>query len=139
MTFQSEKMIRFHHCDPAGIVFFPQYLVLCHETLEDWIETGLGVGFGNLLKARRLGTPAVSVHCEFIAPSSFGEKEMFELAVKKLGNSSLTLQIQAQRDGQVRMRAELVVVIADLDNFRGVPIPQDLRARMQQYLLPAGH
>ena len=137
MIFQTEKMIRFHHCDPAGIVFFPHYLVLCHETLEDWVNTGLGVGFGNLLKTRRLGTPAVSVHCDFIAPSSFGDTLTFELTVKKLGNSSATLQIQAQHNGKVSMRAELVIVIMDLDKFRGVPIPADLRELMQRYVEPA--
>ena len=26
--FECDKLIRFHHCDPAGIVFYPQYFVL---------------------------------------------------------------------------------------------------------------
>ena len=26
--------IRFAHCDPAGIIFFPQYLVLFHGVVE---------------------------------------------------------------------------------------------------------
>ena len=30
MIFERKKLIRFHHCDPAGIVFYPQYLVLCN-------------------------------------------------------------------------------------------------------------
>jgi 4-hydroxybenzoyl-CoA thioesterase len=138
MIFQSEKMIRFHHCDPAGIVFFPQYLVLCHETIEDWIETGLAVGHANLLKVRRLGTPTVSLKCEFLAPSSFGEPLMFDLSVSRMGNSSLTLAIRAHRAGQVRMRAELVIVIMDLDSFRSVRIPEDLRALMQRYMPESG-
>lgn len=33
--FTIEKLIRFHHCEPAGIVFFPQYLVLCNEGMEE--------------------------------------------------------------------------------------------------------
>ena len=28
MPFVSEKLIRFHHCDPAGIVFYPQIFFL---------------------------------------------------------------------------------------------------------------
>ena len=33
--FECDKLIRFHHCDPAGIVFYPQYFVLFNELVED--------------------------------------------------------------------------------------------------------
>ena len=32
--FAADKPIRFHHCDPAGIVFYPQYFVLFNELVE---------------------------------------------------------------------------------------------------------
>src|SRR5882757_7512024 len=121
--FRVEKTIRFHHCDPAGIVFFPQYLVLCHEVIEDWIEHGLEIGFEHLLKTRGLGTPTVKLQTEFIARSSFRDRLSFDLTVLKLGNSSMTLAIRAHANGQDRIRAELVVVIAELATFRAVRIP----------------
>lgn len=31
MIFRTEKLIRLQHCDPAGIVFYPQYFVLFQE------------------------------------------------------------------------------------------------------------
>ena len=128
--FRTEKMIRFHHCDPTGVVFFPQYLVLCHEVIEDWIENGLKIGFRNLLKNLGLCTPTVNLHCDFIAPSRFGERLSFDLTVLRLGNSSIRLAIRAHLSDQVRMRAELVIVLTELAVFRAVPIPDDLRQRM---------
>ena len=45
--------IRFAHCDPAGIVFFPQYLVMLNGHVEDWFTDGLGLSYAD---------PATSVH-----------------------------------------------------------------------------
>ena len=42
-----EKPIRVHfsNCDPAGIVFHPQYFVLINELMEDFLEDVAGGGF----------------------------------------------------------------------------------------------
>ena len=49
-----EKPIRVHfsNCDPAGIVFHPQYFVLINELMEDFLEDVAGVGF---IEIRRYG------------------------------------------------------------------------------------
>ena len=39
--FVCEKRVRFAHCDPAGIIFYQQYLMLAHEVKEDWLRDGL--------------------------------------------------------------------------------------------------
>ena len=44
MIFEREQLIRFSHCDPAGIVSFPQYLVLVDGHVEDSFDDGLGLG-----------------------------------------------------------------------------------------------
>ena len=38
-SFESQKLVRFQHCDPAGIVFYPQYFVLVHELIEDFARS----------------------------------------------------------------------------------------------------
>jgi len=42
-TFDMPVRIRFAHCDPAGIVFFPQYLVLTNALVEDWFTERLKI------------------------------------------------------------------------------------------------
>ncbi len=39
MTFERPVRIRFSHCDPAGIVFFPQYLVMTNDVLVEDCST----------------------------------------------------------------------------------------------------
>ena len=56
-AFERKRLVRFAHCDPAGIIFFPQYLVLVNDLVEDWLGEGLGVPNAELILRRRIGTP----------------------------------------------------------------------------------
>jgi 4-hydroxybenzoyl-CoA thioesterase len=40
--FRRPRLIRFSDCDPAGIVFYPQYFVMLNGLVEDWVNEGLG-------------------------------------------------------------------------------------------------
>jgi 4-hydroxybenzoyl-CoA thioesterase len=131
--FETDKLIRFHHCDPAGIVFYPQYFVLFNELVEDWFNGGLGMDFGNFHAVDRLGVPMAHIECDFLSPSKVGEVLRFRLAVKKIGTSSLTLAVDASAADKVRVRATLVVVLASLDAHRPVPFPAEFREKLARF------
>jgi 4-hydroxybenzoyl-CoA thioesterase len=131
--FESRKQIRFHHCDPAGIVFYPQYFVLFNELVEDWFNEGLGVDFARFHTEGRHGIPMAHVDCDFLAPSKVGEVLRFCLSVKKIGGSSLTLAVEVKAGDETRVRATLVVVQASLDTRRAVAFPADFREKLERY------
>ena len=133
-SFEAAKQIRFHHCDPAGIVFYPQYFVLMNELVEDWFNRGLGVDFARFHTEGRHGVPMAHVECDFLAPSKVGETLMFVLSVEKIGATSLRLAVEARAGDDVRLRATLVVVHASLDTRRAVPFPADLREKLSRFV-----
>ena len=131
--FERPLRIRFAHCDPAGIVFFPQYLVMINNLVEDWVTEALGVPYAELLGRRRTGMPTVSLQCEFTAISRMGEDVMLGLSVEKLGGKSLTLQLGCRKDDEQRMQVRQVLVFTSLDTHRAVDVPADLRAAIQKF------
>ena len=131
--FRTRKQIRFHHCDPAGIVFYPQYFVLMNELVEDWFNRGLGVDFARFHTDARLGIPMAHLECDFLSPSTVGETLDWTLCVEKIGGSSLTLAVEAKLGGDVRLRATLVVVQASLDTRRSVPFAADFREKLARF------
>lgn len=137
MAFVSEKLIRFHHCDPAGIVFYPQYFVLMNELVEDWFDRRLGVPFSQLHQHDRLGVPMGRVECDFLEPSKIGDVLAFELAVERLGNASIRIAVAARCADEVRLRATLTLVQASLDTRRSVPLSPGLREKMARDLVGA--
>lgn len=133
--FTQRKRVFFHHCDPAGIVFYPQYLLLINEVLQDWFETGLDVGYAGLFADRRIGIPTVRLECDFLAPSRLGDALDITLAVERIGKSSFELRYEcAGSPGQdVRARIRAVLVTTSLDEHGPIPIPQDIRTAMERY------
>ncbi|AKJ68730.1 4-hydroxybenzoyl-CoA thioesterase [Pandoraea thiooxydans] len=128
--------IRFRHCDPAGIVFYPRYFELMNDLVEDWFADGIGVSFAELHDELGKGIPTVNVQCRFAAPSRLGDVLECSVAVERLGNSSATLAIRfAGSDGNVRVQAELVIVLMDLRSARAVPWPEEMRAALGGYLV----
>ena len=127
--FQRERVIRFSECDPAGIVFYPQYFVMFNDVLEDWFSDELGVGFDTLVVERRIGVPTVRLEVDFSAVSRMGDEVVLSLAIERLGRRSLTLALRCEsREGEVRMAARQVLVTTSLDTHRAVDIPTDIRA-----------
>ncbi|WP_369373693.1 acyl-CoA thioesterase [Streptomyces sp. cg36] len=133
--FVRRKRVWFHHCDPAGIVFYPQYLLLVNEVLQDWFETGLEVGYAGLFAERRVGIPTVRLECDFIAPSRLGDDLDITLTVARIGKSSFELRYECAgtEPDDVRVRIRAVLVTTSLDGHGTIPIPQDIRTAMERY------
>ena len=130
--FERVYPIRFSHCDPAGIVFFPQYLVLFNHLLEDWFTHGLGIDYAELIGPRRVGTPTVRLECDFRAISRMGEDVAFSITPERVGGKSLTLAIEARQGDELRVGARQVLVFTSLDTHRAIDMPADVRAALQE-------
>ncbi|MCF2134845.1 MULTISPECIES: thioesterase family protein [Burkholderiaceae] len=134
IVFERSWQVRFAHCDSAGIVFFPQYLVMTNGLVEDWFNEGLRVDYGAFVTTRRLGLPIVKLDCEFVAPSRIGDTLTLSLSVLAVGRSSLRLSISGSVQQQLRFRAEQILVFTSLDTHRPIPLPPDVLAKLQRYL-----
>ncbi|MDQ0012767.1 4-hydroxybenzoyl-CoA thioesterase [Variovorax boronicumulans] len=128
--FRRPRLIRFSDCDPAGIVFYPQYFVMLNGLVEDWVNDGLGLSYHGLVAQRRIGLPTVKLDVDFRAVSRMGDPVMLGLAVERLGSRSMTLAVRCfgAESGEVRMQMTQVIVTTSLETHRAVAIPDDMRA-----------
>lgn len=138
MIFHKDKLIRFAHCDPAGIGFYPRYVELINEVVEDWCAQGIGVSYRELHGSHGLGLPAVRLEIDYLAPSLYGDVLGFTLAIERIGRSSMTLDVRANSGGKERLRARLTVVLTALQDLRPIPIEGEWRKRFAPYLLAPG-
>lgn len=134
--FECDKLIRFHHCDPAGIVFYPQYFVLFNELVEDWFNQGLGIDFARFHVEGGLGVPMGNIECRFLSPSKVGEILRLSLSINRIGKSSLELNVTGRSGGETRAQATLTIVLASLKTRHSVPFAEDLRAKLERYVVP---
>jgi 4-hydroxybenzoyl-CoA thioesterase len=134
MNFERTQVVRFGHCDPAGIVFFPQYLVMLNELVEDWFDRGLEIPYAGFIGQRRLGLPTLRLECEFGAVSRFGDQLTQRLVVRRIGRSSLVLAIDMRGGDELRLRAAQVLVCTSLQTHRPEPLPDDVRAAVKPFI-----
>lgn len=134
MSFERTQVVRFAHCDPAGIVFFPQYLVMLNELVEDWFDRGLKIPYAGFINQRRLGLPTLRLECEFSAVSRLGDLLTQRLAVRRLGRSSLVLATEMRGGDELRLRATQVLVCTSLQTHRPEPLPDDVRAAFKPFI-----
>lgn len=131
--FVRPRQIRFTDCDPAGIVFYPQYFVMFNDHVEEWVDNELGIGYRKLIMDRRVGLPTVRVEADFRAVSHMGDAVTLSLAVERLGGCSLTLNLHCVgAEGAIRMHMRQVIVTISLATMHAIDIPPDLRAAIQR-------
>ena len=132
-AFRRERLIRFSDCDPAGIVFYPQYFIMFNGLVEDWVNEGLGLGYQNLIVDRRVGLPTVSLQADFVAPSKMGDLVTLSLSVARLGGSSLTLALSCDGADGPRMKFRQVLVTTSLKTHRAIELPADMREAIERF------
>ena len=131
-AFRRQRLIRFSDCDPAGIVFYPQYFVMFNGLVEDWVDA-MGIGYRRLIAEQRIGLPTVRIEADFRAVSRFGDKVSLVLAVERLGARSLTLALRCvDAEGEIRMQMRQVLVTTSLETHRAIDVPEALRAAILQ-------
>jgi 4-hydroxybenzoyl-CoA thioesterase len=132
-VFTTERSVRFADCDAAGIVFFPRYFEMLNGAVEDWFAGPLQVSFRELHVNRRVSVPTAAVEARFIAPSRLEDELTFALTVTRLGRSSCSLRHRISAGGTLRFEASQTFVYVGL-SLKPEPWPEDLRARMANYL-----
>lgn len=130
--YERQELVRFGHCDPAGIVFYPRYFEMLNACVEDWFTQGLGVNYAELLGPRRVGMPTVQLNTEFKRVSRMGDVLTQTIRISRLGRTSLSLAISfAGADGE-RVSFEQVLVCTSLETHQPQPFPEDLRAALER-------
>ena len=132
-AFTRSVAIRFSHCDPAGIVYFPHYFDMFNGLIEDWYTYELKHDYAELIMGDRFGFPFVHIECDFKIPSRIGEIIELTLLVERIGRSSLGIAIVCHGDGLVRLRARMVTAMMSLETKKPVPLPHALRTAIEAY------
>jgi len=137
-TFTHEQQIRFSHCDPGGIVYFPHYFEMIYVAVEDWFDHAIEPNFETRLRQSQIGFPTVNTQCNFFKPCRVGDHVAMHVSIARLGRSSVEFLISGRVSGEERLRAQHLIALVSLDTLRAVPIPAELRAKMAPYAAGAG-
>lgn len=134
-SFAKDIKIRFEHCDPAGIVFYPHYFEMFNQMVEDWFDELIGISFQTMHQEWELGVPLVHSETDFLGASRIGDILTFTLRLTKIGSKSLHFLVEASKDGHLRVRSQFVLACVSLgDRLKGHELPSEFKKRLEPYL-----
>lgn len=136
-AFVKKQKIKFQHVDYAGIVFYPRYLEMLNELVEDWFADALGLSFGNMHQTA--GIPTVDLKVQFRRAARLEEVLTQYLWVMEMGNSSVLCGFRFENEeakicleGEVRL--VYVTISEDRKTIKSKEFPNELRREMERYL-----
>ena len=132
--FTARHRLRFAHCDPAGIAYYPRLLELNDAVIEDWTEAVIGVPRRVLHLDQQLALPTVALATRFDSACRLGDRLDFSLTVGRIGDTSIDLAVEVMCDGVARFTVTLTQVLVKMDNMRAKRWPADWRARIEETL-----
>jgi 4-hydroxybenzoyl-CoA thioesterase len=93
--------IEWGQCDPAGIVFYPQYLIM-FDTSTGELFARTGQSASAMRKAYGIvGMPLVEQSARFLMPCRFDDEIVIESEVTEWGRSSFTVRHRLLRQGEL--------------------------------------
>jgi len=141
MTFRhvSTFLVEFGDCDPAQIVFYPNFL--------RWMDAASLRYFGALgvppwqMRPERaqdgiIGTPIVDLRARFIAPATYGDRIEIETSIVEWRKHSFVMQHVIRRGATMLVEGREVRVFArrhpeDPARIEAVPVPSSIRERCE--------
>src|SRR5216683_7572979 len=129
--------IEWGHCDPAGIVYFPNYFSYFDASTNALILHALGFNKYEMLKKYDIvGIPLVDAGARFIVPSVFGDVVTIESTVVEIRRSSFRVQHRLLRGETLAVEGHETRVWAGRDpadpaKLKGKPIPEEVIAKLK--------
>jgi 4-hydroxybenzoyl-CoA thioesterase len=126
--------VQFGDCDPAGIVFFPNFSRWMDEaSLAFFMACGVPP-WRELVKTRGIiGTPLLEIHTRFMRPATYGETIEVQTTVEEWMAKTFRHRHVVRRGDTVlcegtELRAFCIKDPQDPERIKAIPVPEDIKA-----------
>ena len=124
--------VRYSECDAQKIVFNGKYAEFVDIAATEYSRAVWG-SYNDVL-AMGVDSQVVNLNISWKSPSTFDDVLAIEVITGKVGNSSYTFEFEIRNyeTGNSVASAEVVYVMVDAAEYTKLPIPDDLRQKLEQ-------
>lgn len=129
-----EVDVMFGDCDPAGIVFFPNFSKwMDASSLNFFMKCGVPP-WRELKKTRGIvGTPLLEIHTKFMRPATYGERLQIHTSVTEWREKVFMHKHVVMRGEDVlcegsETRAFVIHPPEAPERIKAIPVPEDIKA-----------
>jgi acyl-CoA thioester hydrolase len=130
--FSIRRRVQFAETDMAGIAHFANYFRWMEEA-EHALFRSVGLSVAMQHGGAEISWPRVSVGCEFYQPVRFEDELDLRLRVVKVGEKSLSLEVDFMKDDKQVALGKTTSVCCEVSGgtMRSIPIPDAVRAKLE--------
>ena len=129
-----EVEVMFGDCDPAGIVFFPNFLKwMDASSLNFFVKRGVSTWRELYKTTGIIGTPLLEINTRFISPATYGERlQVYSSVQEWRGKAFIQKHIVKRGDTLVcegtETRAFCIRHPDNPDRIKAIAVPEDIKA-----------
>jgi acyl-CoA thioester hydrolase len=131
MSFVYRHRVRYHECDPQGIVFNANWFTFFDVALTEWFRDALGSY--EAMKDHGCDIVLAETTGRFRGSARFDEEIEIEVGVERLGNTSMVALFTVRRDEERLVEGRTVYVFVDAVTMAKRAIPDWIRERLAPY------
>ena len=129
-----EVQVMFGDCDPAGIVFFPNFSKwMDASSLNFFVKCGVQPWRELVKTTGIIGTPLLEINTKFVRPATYGETLQIHTTVQEWREKTFIQKHVVMRGDNVlcegtEVRAFCTKHPDDPDRIKAIPVPADIKA-----------
>lgn len=127
---------RYAECDAQGVVFNAHYLTYFDVSVTELWRAAFGSY--QAMVERGVDIVVAEAQLRFRAPARFDQELKLEVAIARLGQTSILSEHRIRHGQQILVEGSLRHVLVDLPTLRKTEIPDWLRAGLAPWTLASG-
>ena len=130
--FRHRLRVRYHECDPQGIVFNANYLAYADIAITELYRDAFG-SWDAAMAEHALDAVVAEANVRFRTPLRFDEEFDLVVTIPRLGETSTTTRVEMERDGEMAAEVEVRHVFVDPEKLVKTAMPEKVRATLARY------
>ncbi len=131
-AFRHRLRVRFHECDPQGIVFNANYLAYADIAVTELYREAFG-SWTVPMDEHGLDAVVAEANVRFRAPLRFDDEFDLVVTIPRVGETSTTTRVDMDRAGEITAEVELRHVYVDAQTRAKTPMPDAIRSVLARY------
>jgi YbgC/YbaW family acyl-CoA thioester hydrolase len=133
MAFEHRRRVRFQDTDPAGIVFFANIFVYCHEAFEEMLRDA-GLPLEAIIASREQVLRLVHADADFERPLRVGVLVTIRTSVASVGERSFRMQYEMFDEAGAHLASAATVHVAvDPASGKSAVLSRRIRAALEKH------
>ena len=134
-TIVFEVKVQFGDCDPAGIVFYPNFSKwMDASSLHFFMECGVPPWRELVKTTGIIGTPLLEINTKFMRPATYGETLQIHTSIEEWRDKVFVQRHVVKRGDDLlcegtEVRAFVIHPPGAPDRIKAIPVPADIKAR----------